>query len=167
MDTLDNKAKPLAFYVILLMSLFLAFVIAIYPLPAELNYFRPEFICLLVILWTITDPEHLGLVFAFVVGLAQDLLEQSVWGGHAMALTIVALVCQMSGFRIKSYSVWHQSMWVFVLVGIHQVLVNWVQSLAGYTAQTRWILTSTAISALLWPVVHLLLRRIRVAYLLH
>ena len=164
---MDNNAKPLAFYVILLMSLFMAFVIAIYPLSARVNYFRPEVVCLLVIVWMITDPEHLGLLFAFIVGLAQDVLEQSVWGGHALALTIVALVCQMSDFRIKSYSVWHQSIWVFVLVGIHQVVVNWVQGLAGYTAQTRWILTSTAISALLWPMVYLLLRRIRIAYLLH
>lgn len=139
-------------------------VLAVAPLPAEYAYLRPELVCLLVIFWIMSTPEHLGMLFAFLVGLLQDVVELGVWGGHAMALTLLAYICLMSYQRIRSYSVWHQSLWVFVLVGVHQVVVNWVQGIAGYRTPTHLLLLPTAISAVSWPLVVLFFVRIRHLY---
>ena len=152
---------PLLFCFMVGLSIFLALLIAIVPLPFEYMFLRPELICLLVIYWVISAPEHLGVSFAFFVGLLQGLSEHTVWGAHALALVIVAYICINAYQRIASYSVWHQALWVCVLVGVHQIVVNWVQSFLGYHAPILMLLASTIVSALLWPPLLLGFRRFR------
>lgn len=143
------------------LAIFLALILNIYPLSHNLAIIRPEFLCLLVIYWVINKPHQLGVVFAWCAGLLQDIVEINVWGAHALALTILAYICLLSWQRIRSYSIWQQSMWVFVLVGTHQVIVSWVQGLAGYHSPTHLIILPTLSSALLWPLVSWLLLRMQ------
>jgi len=119
---------------------------------------------MLVAYWVMQSPQHLGMLFAFLVGLAQDIVEMTVWGAHAMALTLLAYICLMSYQRIRNYSVWHQSLWIFVLVGTHQVVVNWIQGMAGYHAPAKLLILPTVMSALCWPLMILLFRRVRLRY---
>ncbi len=146
---------------LLLTSLLVSVFIAVYPLPESLEYLRPEVTCLVVIYWVMRSPHTLGLIFAFAVGLLLDVVELTVWGAHALALTMLAYICLMSYQRIRNYSVWHQSMWIFVLVGIHQVVVNWVQSLAGYRSPAHLLLLSSVMSALCWPLLVFIYHRLR------
>jgi len=146
---------------LLLLSLTLGMLVAVYPLPLEFNYLRPELTCLIVLYWVMRSPHVLGLAFAFTVGVVQDILEVTVWGAHALALTMLAYICLMSYQRIRSYSVWHQSLWMFVLVGLHQIVVNWVQSLAGYQTPVSMLMLSTSVSALCWPLLVAFYHRIR------
>lgn len=156
-----EKSGP---WVIMVVSFLVALVVAVYPLSGDFGYLRPELVCMLVIYWIMHSPQHLGLLFAWVVGLIQDVVETGVWGAHAMALTLLAYICLMSYQRIRNYSVWHQSLWVFVLVGTHQVVVNWVQGMAGYRTPVHLLLLPTAMSALLWPVMIFLFLRLRLRY---
>lgn len=125
---------------------------------------RPELVCLLVIYWVTNLPQYMGVIYAWSVGLAQDVIAGGVWGGHAMALAIVAYICLVSFQRIKNYSVWHQSLWVFILVGLHQVIVNWIQGLLGYRSDPFHVILSTTISAMFWPVLYIGVTRIRFIY---
>ncbi|TVZ40761.1 rod shape-determining protein MreD [Alteromonadaceae bacterium 2753L.S.0a.02] len=149
---------------VIILSLLLGLIFAVYPFPTDYGFLRPELVCMVVIFWIMNSPQHLGMLFAFCVGLLQDVVEVGVWGGHAMALTLLAYICLMSYQRIRNYSVWHQSLWVFILVGVHQVVVNWVQGLAGYRAPAHYLLASTMISALCWPLIVFTLLRIRHIY---
>lgn len=146
---------------LLLTSLLVSLFVAIYPLPENIGYLRPEVTCLVVIYWIMRSPHTLGLIFAFAVGLLQDMLELTVWGAHALALTMLAYICLMSYQRIRNYSVWHQSLWILVLVGIHQIVVNWVQSLAGYRSPAHLLLLSSVMSALCWPLLVYIYHRMR------
>jgi len=119
---------------------------------------------MLVVYWIMHSPQHIGMTFAWCVGLFQDIAEVTVWGAHAMALTILAYICLMSYQRIRNYSVWHQSLWIFVLVGTHQVVVNWVQGIAGYRTPVHLLLLPTIMSALCWPLMSFMLHRIRLRY---
>ncbi|MBX2857879.1 MAG: rod shape-determining protein MreD [Cellvibrionaceae bacterium] len=149
-----------------LISFVIAMLVAVWPLPAKFAVFRPELACLLVIYWVMSSPHRMGMRYAWLIGLSQDLIEGYVWGAHAMSLTIIAYICLVSYQRIRSYSIWHQAIWVFVLVGLHQVVCNWVQGLAGYTMSLVSLLVPAVISALLWPLLTLILWRLRRAYLL-
>ena len=141
--------------------IFFALVLKVTPLPYKLAVVRPEWVCILVIYWIINKPHEFGVVFAWSVGLFQDWIELNVWGAHALALTVIAYICLVSWQRIRSYSIWQQAMWVFVLVGTHQVIVSWVQGMAGYHSPTHQILLPTLTSALLWPLCSWLLRRMQ------
>lgn len=160
----DQKRR---FYLVALTSFAIALLIAIYPLSTGYSGLRPEFVCLLVIYWLISAPQYFGVFFSWMIGMAQDLIEGIVWGGHALALSIVAYICMVAYQRIKSYSLWHQTLWVFVLVGFHQVTVNWIQGLAGYRATPADLILSTIVSALFWPPLYLGMGRLRLRYRVH
>ena len=151
-------------YFLVCVSYMLALFVALYPLSVGFAELRPELVCLLVIYWIISTPQYFGVLFAWGVGLTQDVVEGTVWGAHALALAIVAYICIVAHQRIKNYSVWHQTLWVFVLVGFHQVITNWVQSLAGYEATTKVLVLSAVVSALFWPLLSITLFRLRLKH---
>lgn len=136
----------------LFISLYFSLVFAIFPFSHNVSLLRPELVCLLVIYWVVFLPQVFGVTFAFGVGLIQDIVEGGVWGAHALALTVLGYICLFSWQRIRSYSIWQQSAWIFVLVGTHQVVVSWVQGLAGYPASMHILLLPTMASALCWPI---------------
>jgi len=152
------------FYTLLGISILLALFIAVYPLSSTYTGLRPEFLCLVIIYWVTNTPQHVGVVYAWGLGILLDILEGVTWGAHGMAFAIVAYICLVSYQRIKNYSVWHQSLWVFVLVGCHQVIVNWLQGLAGYQAIPIDLILSTTVSALCWPLVYFCINRMRFLY---
>ena len=152
---------PVQFHIMVVLSFAPAFLLAIIPLPPEYQLLRPELICLIVLYWVISTPQHLGITFAFFIGFAQDLIEHSVWGAHALGLAVVAYICINAYQRIISYSIWHQTLWMSVLIGVYQVIVNWVMSLDGYHVPVSTLLASIVLSTLMWPVVQLGVRRLR------
>lgn len=152
------------FTVLVVASIGLALFLAIYPLSPVAAGLRPEVMCILVIYYITASPHSFGIVFGWGVGMLLDVFEGGVWGGHALALSIVAYICLTAHQRIRNYSIWHQTLWVFVMVGIHQVIVNWVQGLAGYETATPYLVLSAVFSALLWPPVFVILSRIRLHY---
>lgn len=152
------------FGLFLLGMLCLALLAALFPMSFHTSTFRPEWVCLIVTYALLYRPEYMGIGRAWVVGLVQDILEGAVWGAHAIALAFLAYICILSYRRLRSYPLYQQCAWVFILVGVHQIFVNWIQGLAGYDAPSRIILVSSITSALVWPMVVLLLRRIEWRY---
>ena len=52
-------------------------------------------------------------------------------GQNAFALVVVALLSLILYQRLRVYSLWQQAAVVFVLVGINQLICQWVQNLEG------------------------------------
>lgn len=141
------------FYVWLVASVLLALVLCVYPLPAHYAWFRPEFLPLLCVFWSLYCPFRFGVGIAWGIGFAQDIVVGGVWGAHAVALAFVTYVCLLSYQRLRSYHVVQQMLWIFVLVGIHQIFVNWVYGFDGYDAPVEMIILPTVITALCWPLI--------------
>lgn len=153
-----KKATALAFFI----SLYFSLVFAIFPFSRDFSLLRPEFVCLLVIYWVVFLPQLFGVTFAFGIGLLQDVVEGGVWGAHALAYTVLGYICLFSWQRIRSYSIWQQSAWVFVLVGTHQVIVSWVKGLEGYPASTHTLVLPTMASALCWPILFVCMQNFKI-----
>lgn len=162
-----EPSPGIALYSFIAISLFFALLAAVFPVPWDYALLRPELVCLVILYWVMYAPEHVGVSVAFFTGWLQDVVEGSIWGAHALALAILAYIGLVSYQRIRNYSVWHQALWIVVLVGSHQVLVNWVQGLAGYQVPVVYMLVPTIISALCWPLVCYGLNRLRSYYGLH
>ena len=145
----------------LAVTVFVGLLLNIYPLASHYSWFRPEFLALVCIFWSLFCPYRFGVVMAWCVGLLQDIVVGGVWGAHALALAFVAYLCLCSYQRLRSYKLGHQMLWVFVLVGIHEVFVNWVQGLNGYDAPVVMIILPTLITALCWPLMIGLLKPTR------
>jgi rod shape-determining protein MreD len=155
------ESRPGLFYSMVVVSILLGYLFMLFPLAPNYQMLRPELVCLLLIYWVMSVPQHIGVTFAFFVGLVQGVLEQSVWGAHAFALASVAFFCAGAYKRIRNYGLWQQVLWVFILVGVHQVLVNLILSFMGYQARPGQLLSSIVISALFWPPLVVALRKFR------
>ncbi len=158
-----NMVKSHNRYMILV-TFFVALLLAIYPIGSTNGWLRPEFVPMLVIYWVMVMPQQSSIFSLWCLGCAQDLLEGVALGQHAMALMIVAYVCLLSYQRMRNYTLWHQTFFVFVIVGLHQLVDNWVHSLQGNAADSLVFLLPAFTSALIWPLVWLILERIRVSY---
>jgi len=154
---------PQAYWVILA-TFVVALVLAVLPLPQWLLWARPEWLALALIYWTIALPQRVGVLTALSLGVAMDVLEGAVLGQNGFALVVVAVLALLLYQRLRVFSLLQQAGVVFVLIGIHQLICQWVQNLEGAGAQTSLFLLPALTSALLWPVVLHILRALRRHY---
>jgi rod shape-determining protein MreD len=151
-------------YGVILLTFVAAYVLAIIPLPPWLQWGRPEWVALTLIYWCIALPYRVGIVTGLLLGVGLDVLEGSVLGQNAFALVVVALLSLMLYQRLRAYNLWQQAAVVFILVGINQLICQWVQNLEGVSALPLLFLLPAFSSALLWPVVLHILRGLRRYY---
>lgn len=146
---------------IIFATLAIALWLSIIPLPDWARWARPEWVAMVLIYWVIALPHRIGIGSAFVTGLVLDLVEGSPLGENAFALSIIAYLGLILYQRMRMYAGWQQAGIVFVLVGLNQLLCHWVQTLTTKVTPTMLFLLPALVSALLWPTIMLLLRKVR------
>jgi len=134
-------------------TIFLSMLLVVMPLPQQWLWFRPAFPALLVIFWVSRMPQSLGVGFAWLVGILEDLVTGASLGTHALALSVLAYFSLLTYQRTRVFNPAQQLLWVFVLVGINQVVGNWVHGLEGKTVPGLTFLWPALTTALLWPCV--------------
>lgn len=143
----DGRIGPLRITV----TVVLALIFAIVELPDVLEPARPELLLLLVIYWSLSAPRIAGLMFAWLCGLAIDVLAGPILGQHALAFLLVAFLTHKFQLRMRIFPIWHQTLTVFMLLALFEFLVFWIDGIIGpaITTWMRWlpVLTST----LIWP----------------
>lgn len=145
----------------IVLSLIVALMLTIVPLPSWLEILRPEWVALAIIYWCIAVPHRVGVGIAWTVGLLLDVLRDALLGQHALSLTIVAFIAIKLHQRIRLYPVWQQALSVMVLVTLNQLLILWINGLVGHPPKswTYWLPSIT--STLLWPAFDFVLHRMR------
>ena len=151
-------------YWVILLSFVAAAWLAVLPLPDWLLWARPEWPALVLIYLVIALPQRVSLLTGLLLGVYLDVLEGAVLGQNALSLTVVAYLAFMLYQRLRVFNVLQQSSMVFVLVGINQLLCQWVQNLTAAGAETPMFLLPALTSALLWPAVLYTLRYLRRHY---
>ena len=138
-----------------------AFLLAVIPLPQWLLWARPEWLALVLIYWTIALPHRVGLFTGLIVGVLLDSIEGAVFGQNAFSLMMVAMLSLVLYQRLRVFNVLQQAGTVFILVGINQLICQWVQNLQGRGVDSLLFLLPAFSSALMWPVVLHVLRSLR------
>jgi rod shape-determining protein MreD len=140
-------------------SALVALAMAVIPLPAVIDAFRPDFLVLVVFYWSIESPRVGGLGLAFVAGLALDVVRGVVLGQHALALTLMAAWATHIRLRLRVFSVLSQSLTIFALLTGYQFILFWVDGATGnpVTTFSRWL--APVVGALIWPLLAGLLSR--------
>src|SRR5688572_20249840 len=133
------------------MTVVLALMFTIVQLPESIEPARPELLLLLVIYWSLSAPRIAGLAFAWICGLAMDVLAGPILGQHAAAFLLVAFLTHKFQLRMRIFPIWHQTLTVFMLLALYEFLVFWIDGIIGpaITSWMRWLPVFT--SALLWP----------------
>jgi rod shape-determining protein MreD len=141
------------------LTVIIAAILAIVPMPGWLELWRPEWVALVLVYWVIALPHKVGLASAWIVGFFVDVLEGSLLGLNALALTVIAYVALNLYHRMRMFTPVQQSTTILILVGVQQLLVFWVLTATGQNTATNLAFVFSALSsALIWPVIFPLLR---------
>lgn len=154
----------LPLYILIAVSLFIALLLDVYPLPFEYRIFRPQFTVMVAIYWIYILPQSTSMTLLFLLGLFQDLLCGSPLGQHALALLLITYICLRSFRRVRHFALWQESLWIFVLVSLVQLINYWVQSFAGREVNGLGFLLSAMSSGCIWPLLRIVLGRCRRRY---
>ena len=147
---------------VILLSFFIAYLLAIVPFPEWAMNYRPEWVPMVLIYWAMALPYRVGIGSAWAAGLVLDVLEGSTLGVNALALVVVAYVALSLHLRMRMFSTLKQSGLVLALVGLNLMLCNWLQILTGQSVSSNLMFLMAAVtSAVIWPSLFQLLRQIR------
>ncbi len=147
---------------VILLSFFIAYLLAIVPFPEWAMNYRPEWVPMILIYWAMALPYRVGIGSAWAAGLVLDVLEGSTLGVNALALVVVAYVALSLHLRMRMFSTLKQSGLVLALVGLNLMLCNWLQIVTGQTVSSNLMFLMAAVtSAVIWPSLFQLLRQIR------
>lgn len=134
-----------------LISVIVALILTLLPLPVWADWWRPEWMTLVVIYWTLTLPHRFSVGFAWLMGLLLDAVGGTLLGEQAFALAVVAYLTVKWHRRIRVFPVWQQSLTVFGLTLLFQSIIFLIQGLIGELPQPSHYWLPSVTSMLLWP----------------
>ena len=119
---------------------------------------------MVLIYWVIALPQHVGIGWAWLVGLVQDIIAGTPLGQNALALAVLAYLSLILYQRLRMFTPVQQALVIFVLIGLNQLICHWVQTITGTVSPNLLFLLPAVISALLWPILSVFLRLVRRNY---
>lgn len=136
-----------------ILTLVLALALTAVPLPAAIAAYRPEWVPLILIFWSLLAPRRFSLLTAFWMGLMLDTLSGALLGQHALALVVVVYLTIRFHLRIRVFPVWQLSVTVVLLLSLYEFVLFWVDGVAGRTVPLaeRW--APLLASAVVWPLI--------------
>lgn len=148
-------------YQLLLLALTFALgiVLTLIPTPGVLEWFRPNWLLLILIYWMKTLPRSVGFLVAWILGFGLDSIQGAVIGQYPFIFVVVALLVSITRNQGNYFSYVQQLIWVAGLVGIGQLLSLSIVSVVGGITFPLWYLTSTLASVLAWPLVNGLMQQ--------
>lgn len=117
----------------------------------------PDILALVLVFWSIHQPQRVGIGVAFVCGLFIDVHQGAMLGQHALAYTVLSFLAITIHRRLLWFSVPQQAFQVLPLfVAAHAIELT-VRMMAGAAFPGFWMSLAPVIESLLWPVVSVIL----------
>jgi rod shape-determining protein MreD len=147
--------------VIILLTLLVAVMASIMPLPLSVDAFRPDWVLIVLIYWCMALPDKVNIITAWIMGLLMDVLLGSVLGVHAAAMAIAVFIVAENFQKIRNFSIWQQALITGVLAALYHLVVFWLQRFLIDVSFLTSYLYPVITTIILWPWVFYLLRKVR------
>ena len=142
-------------------SIIVALMLAIAPLPAWAEPFRPDWVALTLIYWTVNLPQSFGIVWAWAVGLVLDVAQGTLLGQHALALALIIYVTVKFHLQIRQFPPLQVGATVFALLALYQFVLFWINGVAGVSTPAVNYWGPVLSGSLLWPLATAIFRSAR------
>ncbi len=147
---------------LLSVALLLAMVLQLLPLYGPMVVWRPNFVLLVLFFFLLFRPLAYGIATAWIAGLVLDILYGGLLGSHAFSLGVAAYLIVLLRPRLLQGHLWFQAGVVLLLTAASQLIdvsLNTLISDAGSTGSWSVIWCPAITSAMVWPLVYVLLMR--------
>lgn len=143
------------------LSVAIALVLQIMPMPALADLYRPDWALLVLSYWALALPNRVNVGVAFITGLILDILMGTSMGIHSFAMCLCIYVLAANYKRLRNYSVWQQSIVIGIIAALYNLVIFWLQHLLTdiyFLLEHLWPVAS---SMIIWPWIFWLLRKVR------
>ncbi|HET7561020.1 MAG TPA: rod shape-determining protein MreD [Rhodanobacteraceae bacterium] len=138
-------------------SLVLALLLTLMPLPALILPLKPYWPALVLIYWSLESTDRVTIGLAFLIGIAADLLNGALLGDQALRLAVLTFIVLRYRSRIRFFPMWQQASAVWLLLLNNHVLQALIRAFAGDSPLPALSWLAPAVGAIIWPFVFLLL----------
>ena len=142
---------------VLPVSLLLALLLELLPLPEVMQPLRPYWLALVLAYWLLETPARAGAGLAFSLGLVADLAYGSLLGEQALRLVVLAFILERFRARLCFFPMSQQALAIGVLLLNDRVIVAAVHLAMGVPQLPWGYWLAPLVGMLLWPPLHLLL----------
>ena len=146
---------------VLPVSLLLALLLGLVPLPAILQPLRPYWLALVLAYWIVETPDRAGLGLAFVCGVVADVVYGGILGEQALRLVIMAFILQRFRARLRFFPLTPQALAIGALLLNDRIVDAAIQLALGQPRLPWEYWWAPLLGALLWPPLFLLLDALR------
>lgn len=136
-----------------ILSLIFGLMLTIMPLPGAAESFRPDWLALLVIFWTMQLPRTWSVGTAWIIGIVLDVSQGTLLGQHALTLCVVAFVTVRFHLLMRVFPLPQMTATVLPLLALYQFLLFWINGVAGIDAPSVTYWGPVISGTLVWPVV--------------
>ena len=144
-----------------ILTFLIGLMLTIMPLPGSADAFRPDWLALLVIFWTMQLPRTWSVGTAWIVGIILDVSQGTLLGQHALALCFVAFITVRIHLLMRVFPMPQLTVTVFPILAAYQFLLFWINGVAGVDAPAITYWAPVISGTLLWPFVMTLLSGMR------
>ena len=142
-------------------SMVVALMLAMAPLPEWAEAFRPGWVVLTLIYWSMTFPGSYSVGTAWIAGLVLDVAQGTLLGQHALALSVVIYVTVKFHLQLRQFPILQLMATVFALLALFEFILFWINGVAGIEAAASSYWGPVLAGTVVWPVLSAILMNVR------
>lgn len=119
--------------------------------PSSIQFFKPNFLLLVVLYWIVKVPRKINIGHAFVCGLLLDMLYGSILGIRAFSYSLMAYLMVKTFVRMETYSLLQQSLSIMIISALGQIISFWLEHVFGLAIIDYHMIFSSFSDAFTWP----------------
>lgn len=138
-------------------TIIIAMMLMVLPLPNWVEAFRPDWVALILIYWAMTLPRTWGVGSAWITGLILDVAQGTILGQHALALCLIVFVTVRIHLLMRVFPMSQMTVTVFALLALYQFILFWINGVAGIPSPAITYWAPVIGGAIMWPVISIML----------
>ena len=145
-------------------TLFIGVISQIMPLPSVVDAWRPDWLLMIVLYWSIALPHRYNILTAWVLGLVLDILLGATLGVRSLAISLVIYVAILHCQRLRNFPKWQQSLVIMLLICMYHLVIYWVEFVMQEAVFDTDLFLPAISGLVIWPWIFWILRRVRRHY---
>lgn len=135
----------------IIVTLVVALMLSMAPMPEWAINFRPDWLALTLIYWSMMQPRSYSIGTAWAVGLVLDVANGTLLGQHALALCLVIYITVKFHLQLRQFPPLQLTATVFAMLSLYQFILFWVNGVAGVNAPAVTYWGPVISGMVMWP----------------
>jgi len=142
----------------IILSFMVALLLNLLPLQGIVLTLRPDFVALVLLYWSINQPQRVGMSAAFGMGLLMDVGNSSMLGQHALAYSVMIFLALLMRRRLRIFGLLEQAPQIGLMLLAAQFITLLTELLNRAHFPGWYFFLASITGALLWPLISSLLK---------